>query len=157
MFGSLNYNGLNKKLNVELGARLNTHSRYGTNYTYTFNPSYAMNEHIRLFGSIASGFKAPTLYQLSINNKLLAEKSVNYEAGIQFSNKVLSARVVYFNRKINNGIDYNYITFKYFNYVKQVVNGVELETTIQPVKQVSYNCKLYLYLSRRNHTKPCNQ
>jgi len=152
MFASLSYSALNKKLNIEAGGRLNTHSRYGSNYTYTFNPSYTLNENLRFFGSIASGFKAPTLYQLSLNDKLLAENSLNFEAGVQFGNEVLNARTVYFNRKINNGIDYNYITFNYFNYVKQVVNGIELEVTVKPVKQVSINAN-YTWLSPKETTQ----
>ncbi|MBA4140255.1 MAG: TonB-dependent receptor [Segetibacter sp.] len=152
LFTSLNYSGLNNKLNVELGGRLNTHSRYGSNYTYTFNPSYTINDRVRFFGSIASGFKAPTLYQLSINSKLLPEKSINYEAGIQYNHKYFNTRIVYFNRKIDNGIDYNYITFKYFNYVKQVVNGIEVEATVKPVEPLSINAN-YTLLSPEETTQ----
>lgn len=152
LFSSLNYSGLNNKLNVELGGRLNTHSRYGSNYTYTFNPSYAITNRIRFFGSIASGFKAPSLYQLSINPKLLPEKSVNYEAGVQYNNKNFNTRLVYFNRKIDNGIDYNYITFKYFNYVKQAADGIEVEATLKPVEPLSINAN-YTLLSPEETTQ----
>jgi len=137
MYASLYFTDINKKFNVELGGRLNTHSRYGSNYTYTFNPSYNINEHWRIFGSIASGFKAPSLYQLSINALLLPEKSVNYEAGIQLQKKNISSRIVFFNRNIDNGIDYNYITFKYFNYIKQIVNGIEYEVSVKPTDKVT--------------------
>ncbi|MBS1626483.1 MAG: TonB-dependent receptor [Bacteroidetes bacterium] len=137
MYASLYFANANKKFNVELGGRLNTHSRYGSNYTYTFNPSYNINEQWRVFGSIASGFKAPSLYQLSINSLLLPEKSVNYEAGIQLKNKNISTRIVFFNRAIDNGIDYNYITFKYFNYIKQIVNGIEYEVSYKPFNKVN--------------------
>lgn len=137
VYASLNYSGLQNKLNVELGGRVNKHSRYGTNATYTFNPSHLLTKSLRVFGSIASGFKAPTLYQLSINEALDPEESVNYEAGIQFNNKSLNTRAVFFNRKIANGIDYNYITFQYFNYVRQVVNGLEVEAAMKLVKELS--------------------
>lgn len=137
VYASLNTSALQNKLNIEIGGRVNKHSRYGTNSTYTFNPSYAITNNIRVFGSIASGFKAPSIYQLSVNQELKAEKSVNYEAGFQVAAKNFNTRLVYFNRKINNGIDYNYITFQYFNYVKQVVNGIELEATVKPVNQLS--------------------
>jgi vitamin B12 transporter len=37
-YGSLLFNALQKRLNVEIGGRINKHSRYGNNSTYTFNP-----------------------------------------------------------------------------------------------------------------------
>lgn len=133
LYASLNYSGLQGRFNVEVGGRINNHSRYGTNSTYTFNPSFALSKDLRVFASLASGFKAPTLYQLSINEALKAEKSVNIEAGLQLNRNKINTRVVYFNRYINNGIDYNYITFQYFNYVKQVVNGIEVEAIYKPI------------------------
>ena len=152
LYASLNYSSVNSKLNIELGGRVNKHSRYGTNSTYTFNPSFALTNHLRMSGSIASGFKAPTLYQLSINPNLEAEKSVSYEGGFQLNNQKINARAVFFNRKINNGIDYNYISFKYFNYIKQVVNGIELEATVKPVKQLSLSAN-YTWIASQETTQ----
>ncbi len=152
LYASINYSGLGKKLNVELGGRINTHSRYGSNSTYTFNPSYAVNDKFRVFGSVASGFKAPTLYQLSVNSKLLPEQSVNFEAGVQYQQKNLSTRLVYFTRNINNGIDYNYISYKYFNYLKQQVNGLEYEVTFKPVEPINISAN-YTYLSPHETTQ----
>lgn len=137
LYASAIFNSEDKKWNIELGGRYNHHSRYGSNSTYTFNPSYSINEQVRLFASVSSGFKAPSLYQLSINDKLDAEKSVNYEGGISFDKKAVSTRLVYFNRRINNGIDYNYISFKYFNYIKQTVNGLEWEFSVRPGHRIS--------------------
>ena len=127
LFSSLIFNSSNKKLNVELGGRLNTHSRYGSNYTYTFNPSYTINTAYRIFSSIASGFKAPSLYQLYAgggigNAALLAEKSVNYEIGLQHQHKKINNRLVFFYRDIKDGIDYRNpnpgITSGYFNFIQ---------------------------------------
>ncbi|MES2004542.1 MAG: TonB-dependent receptor [Bacteroidota bacterium] len=152
LYGSLIYNSADKKWNIELGGRYNDHSRYGNNSTYTFNPSYSISNAVRLFASVSSGFKAPSLYQLSINDKLDAEKSVNYEGGISLQRKSFSTRLVYFNRQINNGIDYNYITFKYFNYVKQTVNGIELEVTVKPVEKVNITAN-YTFLGSEEITQ----
>jgi len=152
LYASVIYNSPDRKLNVELGARYNNHSRYGNNSTYTFNPSYTLSKDVRIFASISSGFKAPSLYQLSINDKLEAEKSVNYEGGISLQQKGVNTRIVVFNRRINNGIDYNYITFKYFNYVKQTVNGVELETTITPVEKLNITAN-YTFLGSEEITQ----
>ena len=46
---------------------------------------------------------------------------------MSYQNKTLQTRLVYFNRQTANGIDYNYINYQYFNYVKQAVNGLEFE------------------------------
>lgn len=138
LYGSLFFSALENKLNIETGGRLNDHSRYGKNSTFTFNPSYKFNDNWRLFGSIGSGFKAPSIFQVydafSGNEDLEPETSTNYEFGVQQSHTAFSSRLVYFHRNIKNGIDYNYVTFRYFNFVKQTVSGLELELTAKPVK-----------------------
>lgn len=155
-YASLLLTALNKRLNVEIGARINDHSRYGTNMTYTFNPSFSINKNFRIFGSIASGFKAPSIYQLfdafSGNPDLEAEESVNYEIGIQQTHEKISSRIVYFHRDIKNGIDYNYNTFKYFNFVKQTVDGVEIELRTSPVKNLNVTAN-YTFLSGDEETQ----
>jgi vitamin B12 transporter len=149
-YASLNYNSKNTRLNMELGGRLNVHSRYGTNSTYTFNPSYNFSTNFRAFGSIATGFKAPSLYQLydgsSGNRNLKAEESKNYEMGVQQLHTIISNRLVFFYRDIQNGIDYNYVTSKYFNFFKQVARGLEWEVTINPVNFLLVKAN-YTYLS----------
>jgi vitamin B12 transporter len=140
-YASLLINAFNKKLNIETGGRINKHSRYGNNSTYTINPSYTINTHWRVFASIASGFKSPSIFQVydafSGNEDLQPEKSSNIEMGVQQTHEKISSRVVYFHRNIKNGIDYDYVNFKYFNFVKQEVNGLELELAATPLKNVS--------------------
>ncbi len=140
-YGSLFFSALNKKMNVEIGGRTNKHSRYGNNTTYTFNPSFSITKNLRVFGSIASGFKAPSIYQVfdqfSGNVDLQPERSVSYEFGLQQVYDKISSRVVYFHRNIKNGIDYDYVNYKYFNFVKQTVDGFEIEITAQPVKKLN--------------------
>ena len=138
LYASVSYGG--KQFNMEVGGRLNRHSRYGTNYTYTINPSYKIDEHYRIFGSIASAFKAPSLYQLysgSGNIDLQPEKAVNYEVGLQHSYEKFTDRLVFFYRNTDNGIDYNSVSFKYFNYVNQATRGIEYEANFQPVKNLT--------------------
>ena len=156
LYASLNYNGLHEILNIELGGRLNVHSRYGSNTTFTFNPSVSLSKHLRVFGSIATGYKAPSLYQLydgfSGNRNLQPEKSVNYEAGVQQHHDRISNRLVFFYRDINNGIDYNNITFKYFNFFKQVGRGIEWEVQVKPADIVTIQAN-YTYLSLHENTQ----
>jgi vitamin B12 transporter len=119
------------RFNAEFGGRFNNHSQYGNSFTYTFNPSFNLNAHWKLFVNVSSAFKAPSLYQLFgpgvANRKLEAEKSVTYETGVQYTNKNYNLRVVYFYRTIKDGIDYNYVTNAYFNNNKQKDQGLELE------------------------------
>ena len=148
LYSSLLYHDAKEKLNIELGGRLNVHSRYGSNSTYTFNPSYNIDDHYRIFGSIATGFKAPTLYQLYSsygNLNLNPEKSKTYEIGFQQQHEKITNRIVYFNREIKNGIDFNNITFQYFNFAKQTVNGIEFESRIEPIKNFTLTAN-YTYL-----------
>ncbi len=155
-YGSVFISSLDKRWNIEFGGRTNKHSRYGNNSTYTFNPSFSISKNWRLFGSVASGFKAPSIYQLfdafSGNVDLKPEKSVNFEVGIQELYEKISTRLVYFHRKVKNGLEYNYVTFQYFNLVKQSVDGIELELTLRPVKEFSITAN-YSYLTGDEQTQ----
>jgi vitamin B12 transporter len=155
LYSSLFYNAPNEKLNVELGGRLNVHSRYGSNYTYTFNPSYSFSEHFRLFGSIATGFKAPTLFQLFSSygrQDLKPEESKTLELGVQQTHKAVQTRLVYFHRNIKNGLDFDYVNYRYYNFISQKVDGFEVEATWQPVAGLNISGN-YTYL----HPKETSQ
>lgn len=149
--------------NMEVGGRYNSHSKYGTNYTYTINPSVNINEHYRVFGSIATGFKAPSLYQLFAgvedgavngpgNPDLKAEKSINYELGIQQTYQIISHRLVGFYRDIKNGIDYDNNNFSYFNYIRQIVRGLEYEINVNPFKGFNVTAN-YTYINPDDFTQ----
>lgn len=145
-----------KGWNIEGGLRLNNHSRYGSNVTYTFNPSYVAGNW-KYFVNISSAFKAPTLYQLydgfSGYAGLKPEYSQSYEAGAQvyMMQKSLLTRVVLFQRNLRDGIDYSYVSNKYFNNNKVVDKGLELEVLYKKGKwNVNAN---YTYLKGEVNTK----
>lgn len=153
LYSSINYSG--KQFSFELGGRVNRHSRYGTNYTYTINPGFRIDDHYRIFASLATGFKAPSLYQLyssSGNVDLQPEKATNYEIGLQHTYGIFSDRIVFFYRNINNGIDYNSISFKYFNYVNQQTRGIEYEASLTPVKDLTITAN-YTFISAQETTQ----
>jgi vitamin B12 transporter len=156
LYASLMFSSNDKRFNAELGGRLNVHSRYGSNHTYTFNPSYKISEHYRVFGSIASGFKAPSIYQVydkSVGNReLKPEQSVNYEIGVSQEYKKIRNRMVYFYRTIKDGVDFNYVTYKYFNFVKQIVRGLEYELSFSPTGKLNITAN-YTFLSARETTQ----
>ncbi|MFN9113895.1 MAG: TonB-dependent receptor plug domain-containing protein, partial [Bacteroidota bacterium] len=138
LYASLIFNALDKKLNLEIGGRFNKNSRYGSNNTFTINPSYMIHKNVQLFGSVASGFKVPSLYQLYAgfagNNQLQPEESISYEMGVRHTNKKVQHRLVFFHRNVSRGIDFDFINFRYYNIPNQKANGLEYEVNLQPIK-----------------------
>ncbi len=127
--------------NAELGARYTHHSVFGAAFTYSINPSFVINKQLKLFASMASGFRAPSLYNLASeygNAGLKPEKSMSYEGGIQFinTNNTVNLRVTYFNRIIKNVIIFKSLFTapygQYDNADKQKDHGFELEATVLP-------------------------
>lgn len=142
MYHSLLLSGISG-FDVEAGFRYNNHNIYGSNATYTFNPSYHINDYTKVFVNISSAFKIPSLYQLYSeygNKNLTPEKSVNYELGIQvFSkNRGSNFRVAGFKRDIRDLIvfytDPNTWESKYINRDLQHDYGFEIETSVQVSK-----------------------
>jgi vitamin B12 transporter len=131
VFASLLLHDL-KGFNFELGGRANFHSEYGSNTTYTINPSYLAMNKVKLFVNYATGFKVPSPYQLfdafAGNRALEPEESETLEGGIALLPlKGFTAQAAYFTRTTRHGIDYNFATNKYFNYNKQDDHGFEVE------------------------------
>lgn len=155
IYSSLQFNSL-KGFFADAGFRLNKHSIYGNSTTFTFNPSYAVNEQLRLFGSVATAFKTPSLFQLfdsfSGRRDLKAETSTSIELGIAHQYTGFSSRLVGFYRNTNNGIDYDYVRNKYYNFVKQVALGIEYETNIQLSKALQLKMN-FTYLSMTDSTQ----
>lgn len=127
----------NNGLNVEAGGRFNHHNQYGDNFTYSFNPSYLINNTVKIFANITSGFRAPSINELfgpyGSNPNLKPEKSNTQEAGLQtfLADKKLSFTINGFNRNITNVIVY--AANGYENLNKQHDYGAEAE--------ISYNDK----------------
>ena len=124
-----------KGLAIEVGGRYNQHSKYGSNFTYSFNPSFTVSQSIKFFVNQSTGFKAPTLSQLygnfGANDNLKPEVSSSFEAGIHqvFSQK-LEASVSWFKRKVKDVIVYTF-TNGNINQDEQNDRGLEVESTIR--------------------------
>ncbi len=72
---------------MELGGRYNYDDKYGSNFTYTINPSILLADQFKVFGTISSAYKAPTLYQQFSpygNIGLHPETTTSYEAGFDW-------------------------------------------------------------------------
>lgn len=122
-------------LAVELGGRYNHHSKYGSNTTFSFNPSYKINQSAKLFFNYSTGFKAPTLQQLygafGANEDLKPEKSLSLEAGLDvIANNRLETRLTFFSRSVDDVIVYTF-TNGNINMDQQNDFGFELEPTFK--------------------------
>jgi vitamin B12 transporter len=152
-----------KGLNLEAGFRVNTHSEYGTNITWSVNPSLSIVKGVRLFANASTAFKAPTLDQLygafGANTGLNPEKAFTLEAGVQYvadENKI-NLRFVSFYRKINDVITYitinpNTFDAKYLNFDKQEDSGFEFEFTAKASDELTINGN-YTYVDGTLTTK----
>ncbi|GGC26351.1 TonB-dependent receptor [Novosphingobium marinum] len=93
------------------GLRIDDHSRFGSEWTFGANGSYALSPDLRLRASYGEGFKVPTLYQLFSdygNGALAPERSKSYDAGIEYGNRNgrFHAALTAFRRDTANLIDY---------------------------------------------------
>lgn len=116
---------------AELGYRLNSHSEYGNNATYSFAPSYHATESAKLFGSVTTGFKVPTLNELfgpfGANPELDPETSRYVSVGVEtyLLQQSLKLRAQYFSREIDDVIVYTF-TEGFINRDRQNDSGMEL-------------------------------
>lgn len=116
--------------NLEVGGRYNKHDQYGENYTYSITPSINIIKEVKLFGTVSTAFKVPTLNMLfgqyGANLDLKPEKSQNYEAGVNLNiaDEAFTLRVTGFKRDLTDAIVY---TTGYINQGNQKYKGFEVE------------------------------
>ncbi|MFC3333806.1 TonB-dependent receptor plug domain-containing protein [Flavobacterium palustre] len=98
-------------LNINAGARLNVHSRYGSNFVYNINPSFSFSEiPLKLVSSYSTAYITPSLYQLYDmtygNLDLEPERNSTAEAGFELDllDKKINLNAVAFYRQENNSI-----------------------------------------------------
>jgi vitamin B12 transporter len=143
VYAALNLN-TKSGFNMEAGSRINFHSAYGNHAVFNLNPSYLVNDKLKLFANLSSAYRTPSLYQLYSeygNKKLNPEAAITAEGGLQYylSNK-FTARAVVFSRNVKDIIFFyiNPSTYasQYINQDKQKDHGFELEATYNPSERV---------------------
>ncbi len=156
-----NYKG---RLTATQGMRINRHKQAGIHTTYKFDGSYLFPTGTKIRAGWATGFKAPTLYQLNAvsnwwfgggNPDLKPETSQSYEIGVDqymFGERVL-LHATYYHTMFKNLIDAlyhpdTYYTDKYKNLSKAHAHGIELGGIFKPIKNVELRAS-YTY----NYTK----
>ena len=124
--------------NLGIGMRYNHFSKYGNVVTYSIDPSYVINDRVKLFANLSSGFSAPTLYQLyspysDPYGELSPEKTESFETGVQYSSRRFNARGVFFQRHTKDEIIFTYDPYYpngfYINQDRQDDHGAEFEAS----------------------------
>ncbi|AOW21989.1 hypothetical protein LPB138_02905 [Urechidicola croceus] len=150
-YASIIYTGKNG-VNLNVGARLNNHSEYGSHFVYNLNPSYNLinnnNTKLKVLGSYSTAFIAPSTYQLFSaygNLDLKPEENKTIEFGFDSSfNKWLEASSVFFYREEESKIVFvtDPVTFEsaYGNeLLTQNAKGVETTLRLKPLEKLRFN------------------
>lgn len=140
---------------LAFGGRISHHDRFGTHFTWEVNPSLRLGDRGVLYAAAATGFNAPSLYQLYSpekgfgahttrgNRGLGPERSLSLEAGWkQTILERLRVELSLYRREVSNVIEYVYLwegdspqtgltgsDFRgdtYLNLSEQRVRGIEL-------------------------------
>ena len=144
-------------LNINGGLRLNNHSEYGSQMVYNLNPSYVLQmdaSYLKFLGSYATSYITPSLTQLfgefGANPDLEPETNRTIEGGLEYSFKgKLRANLVYFDRREENFVFFDNITFQYLNAENTIdANGVEVEADWKAVSKLRLNAN-YTFTERK--------
>jgi vitamin B12 transporter len=139
--------GFNNSLYLTAGARYTDNENFGTKTTYRAGAAYlvqADDGEVKFKGTYGTGFRAPSLSEISYNNgpyayppaqgtELGAEESKGYDAGVgYFATAGWYVEAVYFDQKIDNEIYFDLIDFS--GYLQgdgeSASSGVEVTTEI---------------------------
>jgi vitamin B12 transporter len=149
-------------LNVNSGARLNIHSKYGNNFVFNVNPSYSFSDvPLKVLASYSTAYITPSLYQLYSpygNINLSPEKDATIEAGVeaQFLDKKITFNVVAFHREEKEAIDYSSATNKYYNIGgRNIVRGIETELNYSFTEKLKFQGN-YTFFDLDRSTKVLN-
>jgi vitamin B12 transporter len=145
---------IGKNFASSVGFRHDSHSTAGSKTTYRASANYHLVSGVHLKGSYGTGFKAPTLYQLYSsfgNTALMPETSQGWDAGVEFRSKDQKhlLGVTYFSNNLDNLIDFDTMTFTFFNVNRATTRGIEAygRTRLHPRLALNAN---YTYLKSRD-------
>ena len=155
LHGSLSYFTSDSNVNINLGDRINRNTAYGYDNSFSAEGSYRYKKGMRLFARVASGYLAPSIFQLyntGLGNGLLGpERSITYQVGMEQTNNVIKQKILLFYRNIDDMTDYNYNSGVYANYEKLRTWGVEYEIRVRLGNHFSLNGN-YTFVAGRETT-----
>jgi vitamin B12 transporter len=125
---------------LELAARVDSHSQFGTHATGQFAWGKNLTNHRKLYMSAGTGFKAPDLNELyhpgysgtyAGNSALQPEESRSLELGIKRAEAGLKRSIDLFYNQIDNLIAYEGVNNQAINVSRALTYGLELAQTRQ--------------------------
>lgn len=142
----------NSGFNINVGARLNNHSSYGSHIVYTVNPSFQFNiaeANLKLMTSYSTAYITPTLFQLFSPdygyNDLKPEENQSFESGLTLNYKKIDFDLVYFYRQEQNFIDFTLLdpsifAFGYRNTAQDFyASGLETNLKIKLTNNITFS------------------
>ena len=141
---------------ITLGARLDDHSKFGSQFTYKIAPAYMHWETgTKIKATIGTGFKAPSLYYLYDpaygNENLNPEESFGWDFGLEqflFSQNI-TLGVTYFYNKFTDMFGFDYVTFKTINIKEAITKGFEAYIEVKPSDELNIKVN-YTYTDARD-------
>jgi len=107
---ALGYNWVEGAQSLQLNARRDVDSAFGSQNTESLGYGYAVSPQWRLTGTLGNAFRAPTLFQrFSIygSSNLQAETSQNVEAGLRYSSDEGNWGITVYSNEVSNLIVYD--------------------------------------------------
>jgi len=147
-----------KGFSFTLDIRHDDHQTFGGRDSYKGAIAYLYEKTgTKVRGSYGTGFHAPSLYQLYSSygdSTLRPEDSKGYDMGIEqelFDKKILLS-VTYFHTEIDDLIDFNMSTYKYYNVGKVETGGWETALSLKPLEWLTFDAH-YTYTAAKNETE----
>lgn len=139
---------------IAAGLRYDDHDEFGGETTFRIAPAYVINSTgTKIKGTYATGFKAPSIYQLYSsygNENLKEETSKSWDIGLeQEFMENSTAGITYFHNEFEDMIDYDYSTYTYNNIAKATTKGVEVYVTFKPTDSLTIKPN-YTYLDAKD-------
>lgn len=134
VFNNLDFK-LNDNFTVSSGLRFDENSHHGSQSTYRVGSYYKISDLI-LFGSLASGYKNPTLYEMfgannfgyTGNPNLSPENSYNKEIGLSINDKLFE--LAFFDTSIEDMITYGNSTYSNNTSGSSTMQGFDISSQI---------------------------
>lgn len=141
-----------RRLNLVTGVRWDKHSDYGGNLSPTASAKFDLSDRMSLRASYASGFRSPSLkelytnwdhlgmFQIIGNPDLRPEKSRTVSVTADYGDKNFYLSINAFHNHIRDKLNLLWNaasdTVFYHNSERQLLKGVEINTTISPFKNL---------------------